>query len=66
MLSKLFLIKQGKCCGHGCLQCPYIPRHSGMTNKININIFNNLEKWELEELKKDGIQFSINPKQTDN
>ncbi|MBT7423303.1 MAG: hypothetical protein HN782_03760, partial [Candidatus Marinimicrobia bacterium] len=23
MLSRVFLIKQGKCCGNGCLMCPY-------------------------------------------
>tara|TARA_S200000501_G_C20803778_1_gene735220 strand:- start:500 stop:688 length:189 start_codon:yes stop_codon:yes gene_type:complete len=57
LLSKLFLIKQGKCCGHGCLQCPYIPPHSGASNKINIDVYNNLESWELKELKRAGIKI---------
>ena len=27
MLSREFLIKRGHCCGHGCLMCPYVPKH---------------------------------------
>jgi len=27
MLSREFLSKRGYCCGHGCLMCPYIPKH---------------------------------------
>ncbi len=27
MLSREFLTKRGYCCGHGCLMCPYIPKH---------------------------------------
>ena len=27
MLSKEFLIERGYCCGHGCLMCPYVPKH---------------------------------------
>ena len=33
MLSQEFLIERGYCCGHGCLMCPYIPKHTkGNTN----------------------------------
>ena len=33
MLSRSFLIQRGYCCGHGCLMCPYIPKHiKGNTN----------------------------------
>jgi len=33
MLSRSFLIQRGYCCGHGCLMCPYIPKHTkGNTN----------------------------------
>jgi len=28
MLSREFLIKRGYCCGHGCLMCPYYPKHT--------------------------------------
>ena len=34
MLSKEFLIKRGYCCGHGCLMCPYHPKHT----KDNTNL----------------------------
>ena len=27
MLSREFLVQRGYCCGHGCLMCPYIPKH---------------------------------------
>ena len=33
MLSQEFLIQRGYCCGHGCLMCPYEPKHTeGNTN----------------------------------
>ncbi len=33
MLSRQFLVDRGYCCGHGCLMCPYIPKHiKGNTN----------------------------------
>tara|TARA_Y100000114_G_C11679534_1_gene287897 strand:- start:112 stop:825 length:714 start_codon:yes stop_codon:yes gene_type:complete len=28
MLSREFLIERGYCCGHGCLMCPYEPKHT--------------------------------------
>ena len=41
MLSKEFLTERGYCCGHGCLMCPYEPKHTkGNTNLMgygNIN-----------------------------
>lgn len=51
MLSKVFLIKQGKCCGNGCLMCPYVDKHSGKSTKIRKDVLSSLEKWEKEELK---------------
>ena len=27
MLSREFLTERGYCCGHGCLMCPYLPKH---------------------------------------
>ena len=36
MLSREFLIKRGYCCGHGCLMCPYEPKHTkGNTNLMS-------------------------------
>ncbi len=51
MLSKVFLIKQGKCCGNGCLMCPYIKKNSGKSTEIRKDVLDSLEKWEKEELK---------------
>ena len=28
MLSRQFLIERGYCCGHGCIMCPYEPKHT--------------------------------------
>ena len=36
MLSREFLIERGYCCGHGCLMCPYEPKHTkGNTNLMS-------------------------------
>lgn len=51
MLSRVFLIKQGKCCGHKCLMCPYENKHSGKSEKIRKSVIQSLEKWEKKELK---------------
>lgn len=51
MLSKVFLIKQGKCCGNGCLMCPYVDKHSGKGTEIRKDVLGSLEEWEKEELK---------------
>jgi len=42
MLSKEFLTERGYCCGHGCLMCPYEPKHTkGNTNLMG---YENVEK----------------------
>ena len=38
MLSREFLIERGHCCGHGCLMCPYEPKHQ-KGNKTMSNPF---------------------------
>ena len=52
MLSTVFLIKQGKCCGNGCLMCPYTKKHSGKSKTIRDDVVETLNEWEKEELKK--------------
>ena len=42
MLSKEFLIERGYCCGHGCLMCPYEPKHT--KGNENLMSYGNLEK----------------------
>ena len=34
MLSKEFLTERGYCCGHGCLMCPYEPKHTKGNTKL--------------------------------
>lgn len=52
MLSKVFLIKQKKCCGNGCKQCPYENQHSGESRKLRKDVLSNLEIWEIAEIEK--------------
>ena len=52
MLSRIFLIKQGKCCGNKCVMCPYTKKHSGKSTKIRPRVLKSLEKWEKDELQK--------------
>ena len=54
MLSRVFLIKQGHCCGHKCLMCPYEAMHSGKSKKIRNDVIVQLQDWEKEEIKKHG------------
>ena len=34
MLSREYLIDRGYCCGHGCLMCPYEPKHTKGNTKM--------------------------------
>ena len=34
MLSREFLLERGYCCGHGCLMCPYHPKHTEGNTKV--------------------------------
>lgn len=33
-LTREFLIGRGYCCGNGCRNCPYIPRHGGLDAEL--------------------------------
>ena len=33
-LSKEVLISQGKCCGNGCVNCPYYPKHQRGSTEV--------------------------------
>ena len=60
MLSRVFLIKQGHCCGHKCLMCPYEDMHSGKSKKIRNEVIGQLQDWEKQEIKKHGkIKFNL-------
>ena len=58
MLSKVFLIKRGECCGNRCLMCPYENKHSGESNNLRMDVIDNLEDWEKEELALAKIDIS--------
>ena len=59
MLSRVFLIKQGECCGNGCLMCPYEERHIGKSKKIRTEIIKKLEIWEKDELNNIKIETHL-------
>ena len=40
MLSREYLIKQGKCCGEGCLMCPYEPENEKGATEIRVTVSN--------------------------
>ena len=63
MLSRVFLIKQRKCCGNGCLMCPYDNKHSGASSTIRDEVLNSLEPWELEELNYNPDNIIIKKKE---
>jgi len=57
MLSREFLAERGYCCGHGCLMCPYIPKHIEGNTVMEKNILivsalevetqGKLEDWDV-------------------
>jgi hypothetical protein len=34
-MSRENLIEHGKCCGSGCMNCPYVPRHKRGSLELN-------------------------------
>ena len=51
MLSRVLLIKQGKCCGNGCIMCHFEKIHVKGSKLVREKVINNLENWEKHELK---------------
>lgn len=33
-LRASFLLERGFCCGNGCRNCPYVPRHGGLESRV--------------------------------
>ncbi|MFL2983212.1 MAG: DUF5522 domain-containing protein [Candidatus Neomarinimicrobiota bacterium] len=60
MLSRIFLIKQGKCCGNRCVMCPYTQKHKGLSNTIRKDVLKKLEDWEKKELINNSSQKLFN------
>ena len=44
MLSREFLTQRGYCCGHGCLMCPYDPKHTKGNTKLHAKNKKNIRK----------------------
>ena len=65
MLSREFLIQRGYCCGHGCLMCPYIPKHIKGNTVMRKNILivcaleietqGQLEDWSPHDILYTGV-----------
>mgnify|MGYP004250842095 FL=1 len=55
MLSRIFLINQGKCCGNECKMCPYEQKHKGLSRVIRKDVLSSLEDWEREELNEESL-----------
>ena len=51
MLSRLFLLKNKKCCGEGCLMCPYEPKHSQNSKMIRKEVIKVCTEEELRAIK---------------
>ena len=58
MLSRVFLIKRGECCGHKCYMCPFEDKHSGLSNVVRADILNNLNELEIKELNNVAIKWN--------
>jgi len=63
MLSREFLTERGYCCGHGCLMCPYEPKHKKDNTILKvINCFkeeNNVIKKKLKEVSvEEGLSIA--------
>ena len=67
MLSREYLLQRGYCCGHGCLMCPYEPKHQKdntrlkeeFMSKANSN-FDHLVKDKYGDKKVEGTYYAIN------
>ena len=54
MLSRLFLIKNKRCCGNGCLMCPYEPKHLKDSTEFRQEVVKLLSKEELNVVMENG------------
>ena len=52
MLSRLFLLKNKKCCGEGCFMCPYDPKHFQDSETIRKEVLKICSKGELDIINK--------------
>ena len=65
MLSKVFLLKLGQCCGLGCSLCPYISKHSGLTDNdlaVELGQLLNTQYIIIPTMTKIGKSYSFTAK----
>ena len=48
MLARSILLKNKKCCGNGCLMCPYEPKHAKDSNIVRAEIIQICSNEELD------------------
>jgi hypothetical protein len=51
MLSRLLLLKNNKCCGEGCLMCPYEPKHMVNSKLIRKDVLDICSEEEITIIK---------------
>ena len=59
MLSREYLVKQKRCCGNGCLMCPYLPQHTKGSINLNLNLGYACQNMQLSHLGK-GKRVTMN------
>ena len=52
MLSRVYLIQTGKCCGLECLMCPYEKKHSGSSELIRKEVWKRVRQSHLQKTHK--------------
>ena len=52
MFSRLFLLKNNKCCGEGCFMCPYDPKHSQDSEIVRKEVLKICSKEELDMISR--------------
>ncbi len=53
MLSRLLLLKNKMCCGHGCFMCPYQPKHSQNSSIIRSEVIKVCNDEELQVINEE-------------
>ncbi len=57
MLSRLMLLKNSRCCGEGCLMCPYEPKHVQSSNIVRKEVIKICTKEELNVINKFNVSI---------
>ncbi len=57
MLARSILLKNKKCCGNGCLMCPYEPKHAKDSNIVREEIIQICSNEELDLINKINVKI---------